>query len=166
MLAALLLSCLALFWGTQGALVATLSSYSTLVSANYVLNLTFASASIPAGTTAIVTFSTRFSVSNTSLQNCAYLTSSASTYATTPCSAATASSVELLFSGPYPSAAAGQTSISLKVRPCPQLVYNQQPLGGHHRVLLLGAQVGGLHPHDGLQRHQLCGLALDQLPLE
>lgn len=101
---------------TSSALLASLSSYRTLVSTDYVLNLTFTSTSVPASTIPTLRLSTKFSVDVSTLQNCAFATNLDSSYTTGACSTSTNSTaVSIVFTDAYPSTLTSQTRLSLKV---------------------------------------------------
>ena len=100
----------------HAAVVASLSSYLTLVQTNYVLNLTFTSVSIPASSVPTLSLSSRFLVDSATISNCQFTTSSASAYASTVCTpSSNSTTVTVTFPNVYPSAASAQTLLSLKV---------------------------------------------------
>jgi hypothetical protein len=137
----------------SSALLATLSSYQTLVSTNYVLNMTFTSVSVPASTIPTLTLSNRFAVDASTLQNCEFATTSASSYSTGTCSASTSpTAVTITFTDTYPSTLAAQTRLSLKVSIYLFTVYHKQSLGCNFLVHYIGSHVGcnynGIVIHD------------------
>lgn len=115
-LSAVVLVLILMVLGSQAALTSSLSSYLTLTPADYTLNLTFSSLSIPSGATPTIFFSNRYSITLATLTACSFLTSANTTYTPATCSVTSNSSATtVIFSGVYSSAVASQSSLSLKV---------------------------------------------------
>jgi hypothetical protein len=92
--------------------------YTLTPSVNYVMNITFPTNTITAGSTVAVQFGYRYNITASTLSNCQYSTSG--TFQTGTCSvqtfgSGTSTTYIITYSNIYPSTASSQSALNLKV---------------------------------------------------